>query len=59
MQTTLFICLHPRIGVERAEKLGEHQARPFATSGYTDDYELKFVSPELAVAGARGRSTKT
>ena len=37
---------------ERADKLGPSQARPFATSGYTDDYCLLFIGPELLAAGA-------
>jgi hypothetical protein len=36
---------------ERAAVLGHHHGRPFTTSGYTDDYILKFVGPELAAAG--------
>ncbi|KOO29829.1 hypothetical protein Ctob_016126, partial [Chrysochromulina tobinii] len=38
---------------ERSTALGPRQARPFDTSGYTDDYKLEFVSPELLAAGAR------
>ena len=38
---------------ERAAILGPRQARPFDTSGYTDDYKLVFVGPELLAAGAR------
>ena len=38
---------------ERATTLGPRQARPFKTSGYTDDYEFEFVGPELFAAGAR------
>eukprot|EP00900_Chrysochromulina_parva_P014812 jgi/Chrpa1/23331/Chrysochromulina_OHIO_Genome00028025-RA len=38
---------------ERAASLGPRQARPFKTSGYTDDYEFEFVGPELFAAGAR------
>ena len=38
---------------ERAATLGPRQARPFDTSGYTDDYKLMFVGPELLAAGAR------
>ncbi|KOO32751.1 hypothetical protein Ctob_016308 [Chrysochromulina tobinii] len=38
---------------ERAATLGPRQARPFDTSGYTDDYKLEFVGPELLAAGAR------
>ena len=38
---------------ERATRLGPSQARPFKTSGYTDDYEFEFVGPELFAAGAR------
>ena len=38
---------------ERAATLGPRQARPFKTSGYTDDYEFEFVGPELFAAGAR------
>jgi hypothetical protein len=37
---------------ERAATLGAHQARPFATSGYTDDYKLDFLGPELLAAGS-------
>ena len=37
---------------ERADKLGPSQARPFATSGYTDDYCFLFIGPELLAAGA-------
>ena len=36
---------------DRRSKLGKSQARPFATSGYTDDYQLTFVGPELAAVG--------
>jgi hypothetical protein len=36
---------------ERTAKLGAHQARPFATSGYTDDYAHVYVGPELFAAG--------
>ena len=38
---------------ERAAALGPKQARPYDTSGYTDDYKLEFVGPELLAAGAR------
>ena len=37
---------------ERSEKMGPRQARPFTTSGYTDDYEHTFVGPELFAAGS-------
>ena len=36
---------------EREEKLGPRQARPYATSGYTDDYKFTYVGPELTAAG--------
>ena len=38
---------------ERSARLGHRQARPFKTSGYTDDYEFEFVGPDLFAAGAR------
>ena len=38
---------------ERKAKLGARNARPFVTSGYTDDYEHVYVGPELTAAGAR------
>ena len=38
---------------ERAAIMGPRQARPYDTSGYTDDYKLEFVGPELLAAGAR------
>ena len=43
---------------ERAASLGPRQARPFKTSGYTDDYEFEFVGPELFAAGARISSAR-
>ena len=36
---------------ERARVLGSHQARPFSTAGYTDDYAIKYVGPELSSVG--------
>ena len=37
---------------ERRQQLGPRQARPFSTSGYTDDYEMVFLGPELTAVGA-------
>ena len=37
-----------RLLAERAEKLGPLHARPYCTSGYTDDYGLVCVGPELS-----------
>lgn len=37
---------------ERAEKLGPRHARPFANSGYTDDFLFKFIGAEMLAAGA-------
>ena len=38
---------------ERSARLGPRQARPFKTSGYTDDYEFEFIGPDLFAVGAR------
>ena len=36
---------------ERSAKLGHRQSRPFATSGYTDDFKYTCLGAELLVAG--------
>ena len=36
---------------ERAWALGAAHARPFTTSGYTDDYKFAYVGPELLAVG--------
>ena len=36
---------------ERSAKLGPRNARPFSTSGYTDDYYIAYIDEELTAVG--------